>query len=544
MKKRILSLILTVAMMLSVMAILPISVSAEEEVATFDGTTNLIIYNNADIATFDEMVTAGTDFSGKTVTLGNDLTLLSTFDGIGAAGKRFAGTFDGQGYTITCAGHTVGDDLGSFFVGLNGATIKDVTFEGNVNMSSDFSATVACSVIGTCLIQNVRVSVYMQSQGNLNYCGGFVSCTSSNNDAELTFNSCVFDGTMNFGNQASNIGGFFALTSLTESKTRNVNFKNCVYAGKISLNDTQISRYVGCFAGYIQKNSNVVVEDCYSIGEITFREGTNDSKSNGGVIIGQKDGSNKILTVKNFYYVSLYNQSGTEMDILQTGRDTDNIVSTENVVAKTTEQIAALTAENSGFSANATFSFKENTYWDTYYPCPTGLVKDGAWVDSLMVSVDAQVEGAQIRITDPADAYSGIRFVAKFRESITVDPGTADANFGLILVSKTKYETWSALEGEAKTFAALVEAGVQVPAVKATTENDVVTVKATVYNIKAANYRDEIVAIPYVDGEIVGEAVARSIFGVASKCVDDAKATAAQKTFAQEIIDNAPAVEE
>ena len=110
MKKRILSLILTVAMMLSVMAILPISVSAEE--ATFNGTTQLTIYNNADIAKFDEMVTAGTDFSGETVTLGNDLTLLSTFDGIGVAGKRFAGTFDGQGYTITANGHNVGDDHG------------------------------------------------------------------------------------------------------------------------------------------------------------------------------------------------------------------------------------------------------------------------------------------------------------------------------------------------------------------------------------------------------------------------------------------------
>ena len=52
MKKRILSLFLTVAMMLSVMTILPLSVSAEE-VATFDGETNLIIYNNADIEKFD-----------------------------------------------------------------------------------------------------------------------------------------------------------------------------------------------------------------------------------------------------------------------------------------------------------------------------------------------------------------------------------------------------------------------------------------------------------------------------------------------------------
>lgn len=548
MKKRILSLILTVAMMLSVMAILPISVSAEE-VATFDGTTNLTIKNNADIAEFDEMVTAGTDFSGKTVTLGNDLTLLSTFDGIGEAGKRFAGTFDGQGYTITCAGHTVTDDLGSFFVGLDGATIENVIFDGTVymdNVSNGFAGTIACSGIGDCLFENVRVSTYMQSLSgkNIKIAGGFIACLSGSSTANITFDSCVFDGTMNFSNQATEIGGFIGRTN---SSSPNVTFTNCVYAGTMSFNDKNVSTYSGCFVGWAMSTSNVVIEDCYSIGKMTFAEGTSTSTSNGGVLVGEKDGSNEPLTVRNFYYVPFKAPTGQDIDIIQNDRDTsitDHIKEQSNVQKMTLDQIAALTSETLNFSANATFSFKENTHWDTYYPCPTGLVKDGAWVDSLMVSVDAQVLGAQIRITDPADAYSGIRFVAEFRETLTTDANTADANFGLILVSKTAYNTWSALEGEAKTFAALVEAGVQVPAVKATTEDGVVTVKATVYNIQAANFRDEIVAIPYVDGEIVGEAVARSIFGVATDCVADEEATTAQKTYAQWVIDNAPAVEE
>ena len=539
MKKRILSLVLTVAMMLSVMTILPISVSAEE-VATFDGTTNLTIKNNADIAKFDEMVEGGNSFAGVTITLGNDITLLNTFDGIGMAGKRFAGTFDGQGYTITADGHNVGDDTGAFFVGINGATIKNFTYVGRVNMVSAYAAGVVCSAIGNSKIQNVRVSLYMQSNADtLTYCAAFVATMSSGTNS-LTIDSCVFDGTMNFSAYAEDCAGFLAQTISGTTVT----ITNSVFAGKICFNDGN-SKYNGGFIGYARASSSVTVENCISIGEMTFAKQTAKPIS---LVVGERSGANdKTTTIHNFYYVpfnaTLASGSVGSVGVFQgmtveEAKGTGNIVAYSNVAIKTLDELAALTADTLGFSQTATFSFKENTHWDTYYPCPTGLVKDGAWVDSLMVSVDAQVLGAQIRITDPADTYSGIRFVAEFREALATGANTADASFGLILISKTAYE---ALDD--KTLDAIKAAGVEVPAVKATTEDGVVTVKATVYNIQAENYRDEIVAVPYANGEIVGEAIARSIFGVASDCVNDANATAVQKTFAQQVIDNAPAVE-
>ena len=551
MKKRILSLILTVAMMLSVMAILPISVSAEE--ATFNGTTQLTIYNNADIAKFDEMVTAGTDFSGETVTLGNDLTLLSTFDGIGVAGKRFAGTFDGQGYTITANGHNVGDDTGELFVGLNGATIKNFTYVGRVDMVSSYAAGVVCSAQGNSKIQNVRVSLYMQSAAQaLNYCAALVATMSTGTNS-LTIDNCVFDGTMNFSNYAEDCAGFLAQTISSTTVT----ITNSVFAGKICFTDGD-SKYNGGFIGYARANSSVTVENCISIGEMTFKNKTAKPIS---LVVGERSGANdNTTTINNFYYVpfnaTLASGSVGSVGVFQgmtaeEAKGTGNIVAYSNVATKTLDDIAALTSETLRFSASATFSFKENTHWDTYYPCPTSmlvdneeegtvaLVEEGEWVDSLMVSVDAQVLGAQIRVTDPADDYSGIRFVAEFRETLTTGANTADANFGLILISKTAYENLAD-----KTLAAIKEAGVEVPAVKATAEGGVVTVKATIYNIQTANFRDEIVAIPYVNGEIAGEAVERSIFGVATDCVADEDATTAQKTYAQWVIDNAPAVEE
>jgi len=523
MKKRILSLILTVAMMLSVMTILPISVSAE--VATFDGETNLTIKNYADIAKFDEMVEGGEDFDGVTIILGNDITLASDFAGIGANNggwKRFAGTFDGQGYTITANGHNVGDDTGAFFVGIDGATIQNVTFAGRVNIISSYGAGVVCSAIGTCKIQNVRVSLYMQSTAQtLTYCSAFVA-TAGDSTAKISFDNCVLDGTMNFSSYAEDCGGFLAQTLSGTTVTTT----NSVFAGKICFNDGN-SKYNGGFIGYARANSSVTVENCISIGEMTF---ANKTATPNSLVVGERSGKNdKTTTINNFYYVpfnaTIKGGSVSSVGVFQgmtaeEAKGEGNIVTYSNVATKTLDQLAALTSETLGFSQTATFSFKENTHWDTYYPCPTGLVKNGAWVDSLMVSVDAKVLGASIRITAESDKYSGIRFEAEFRETVTKDAGTANANFGLILISKTAYETWSALEGENKTFAALAEAGVKVSATKATTEDGIVTVKAVVYEIDKDYYEADIVAIPYANDTIIGDEVARSIYSVAKACVE------------------------
>lgn len=523
MKKRILSLILTVAMMLSVMTILPISVSAE--VATFDGETNLTIKNYADIAKFDEMVEGGEDFDGVTIILGNNITLDSDFAGIGANNggwKRFAGTFDGQGYTITANGHNVGDDTGAFFVGIDGATIQNVTFAGRVNMISTYGAGVVCSAAGDNTIKNVRVSLYMQSNADtLQYCSAFVA-TMAKGTNSLVIDNCVFDGIMNFSAYARDCASFLGQTISGSTVT----VTNSVFAGKICFNDGNTS-YNGCFIGYARTGSSVLVQDSISIGEMTFANKTSNPNS---VVVGERDGANdNTTTIHNFYYVpfdaTIKGGSVSSVKVFQgmdaaEAKDTGNIVAYSNVATKTLDELAAMTADTLGFSQTATFSFKANTDLDTYYPCPTGLVKDGAWVDSLKVSVDAKVLGASIRITAEGDKYSGIRFEAKFRETVTTGAGTASANFGLILISKTAYETWSALEGENKTFAALVEAGVKVSATKATTNEGIVTVKAVVYEIDKEYYEADIVAIPYANDTVIGDAVARSIYSVAKACVE------------------------
>ena len=500
----------------------------------YSANDEFIVDDAADLVEIDANVTAGKNYAGKTIKLANDITLPADFDGIGVAGMAFAGTFDGQGHTITCSEHIVADDLGSFFIRIDGATVKDVNFDGKVIMDSDYAAVIACSSMGDCLIENVRVSTYMQAnKKNIYYAGGFIAIIASNKNGNVTFDSCVFDGVMNFTNYAKDCGAFMAYTGILQSSnTKTVTLKSCVYAGTMMFNGHEYTQYNGCFIGYAYQSVKVTVEDCYSIGKMTFAGGTYE-KTLSGVVLGDfsKSAGYKPLTVKNFYYVEFANENNTgKVGLTFAGNDPSVFGTITNVNAVTLADIAALTADD--FSANAKFTFKANDLND-YYPCPTGLVPAEGWIASLAVIYDgARFIGAQIRCTDPADKYAGIRFVTAFDATKVENAGTADANFGVILVSQAKYKELS----DKNNVAALEAVGVKVAATQVDVDGGIYTVKAVVYNISADNYCDEIVAVAYI-GDTVVDSGSRSIFSVAEMCVKDATASDMAKSFSQQIID-------
>ena len=97
MKRRILCFVLTMAMVLSVLVVVPaVTVSAD----TYNASDNpVIITTNADWANFAAAVNGGTTFEGKTVKLAGDITV-TTAAGCGGD-KSFRGNFDGQNHTVT-----------------------------------------------------------------------------------------------------------------------------------------------------------------------------------------------------------------------------------------------------------------------------------------------------------------------------------------------------------------------------------------------------------------------------------------------------------
>ncbi len=173
------------------------------------------------------------------------------------------------------------------------------------------------------------------------------------------------------------------------------------------------------------------------------------------------------------------------------------------------------------------------------YACSSGTQIGFARVgfaQSCEDPAEAEMLGMSIRCTDP----SGIRFGARFSTtSMTLtNAGSADANFGIILVSEANYaknidmtfDEAIATEGNGACY------GIKIPAEKVMEIDDGYEVYAVLSDIDPANYKDNIVAIPYVDDQFAGKPVIRSVYGVAQCVVNDTTANPAHQTFCQGLI--------
>ena len=534
MKTKILSIFLVAVMLVSMLAAYPMTVNAAEGDTFNASDANPKISTYSDLKAFKSAVDGGKDFSGVTVKLVNDIELDDTWSAIGpnsgGTSRYFCGTFDGQGHTITFNDASDnGQGQYGVFRRLNNATIKDLKLDGNIVVGQEnaYAGALAMEANGNCTIKNVYSSVDFSTGKNAYYVGGLVSYIKNGSGHTLTLDGCIYDGKMNFTNFTKYTGG---LLGYFEHSGSSVVVKNSVYAGTIMLNDKDYSYRVGGFTGW---GTNITMTDCISIGKITFdaKKSWTESADDDirGVLIGEVTGA---ATLANVYYLNIGAPNGYTSSVLDAIDKSTNTPNLTNVVAKTSAEMATLTA--SDFSATANLSYKDNAV-NLYYPCPAGLAPATGWLSALTVAYDsARVAGAQIRCADPADQYSGIRFVTYFDASKVEGAGTADANFGVILVSKEKYDTLD----DKTSVAALEAVGVKVAATNATTADGVVTVKAVVYNIQVENYKSDLVAVAYI-GDTVIDSATRSIYQVATLCVADAAATEFAKTFAQNVITTA-----
>lgn len=109
----------------------------------YDTTEAYSVANAADLLALQNAVATGYDFSGKTVTMsGNvDLSAYENWTPIGSKDKPFAGTFDGAGNKISGLKITK-DALGfaGLFGVIDGATIKDLTVDGNITITTNVEA--------------------------------------------------------------------------------------------------------------------------------------------------------------------------------------------------------------------------------------------------------------------------------------------------------------------------------------------------------------------------------------------------------------------
>jgi len=215
---------------------------------------------------FAEFVNAGNKSVSAKLTADIDLTG-KTWSGIGTYGNRFAGTFDGNGKTVTFDGHTA--PLFLYAKGAsnsNRAVIKNVTTAGTV--------TASAAIVG-------RAGEPAQ-------------------DAWTTIQNCV--------NRAAVSG----VAGIIGEARKNVTIDQCANLGNITgSKSTATGAGVGGIAGYAQ--NSVTISNCYNLGNIT---NTASEILVGGIVGNLYNGA----TVRNCYNAgevryaiagSIYNKTGT-----------------------------------------------------------------------------------------------------------------------------------------------------------------------------------------------------------------------------------------
>ena len=306
----------------------PIEFDAEvkdwvETIPSIDNT--LVVASAEDFATIAEMLEAGEDFTGKTVSLAGDIDLAATrsasnWTPIGTSEKPFTGTFDGKGYSIKNLTLVESEAKeGKAYIGFFGyakdATIKNVTFENvNINIpcldidhSQGHIGAVAGSLEGTSTIENVTVKgdITVYATQTANGASRVAVVAGGNSYGNVTMKNVhvvANEGSSLIAN--NNVG---ALAGQLQGK---MVFENCSSNINVIANKFFAGGLVGIAAG------DSYIKNCHTTGDVAVvagREGRhNDEFRVGGIAGGWADGKTKVFTLEGCTYTG--NISGKNID--------------------------------------------------------------------------------------------------------------------------------------------------------------------------------------------------------------------------------------
>lgn len=311
MKKRVISWLLTVVMVVS---LLPTSVLADmlaadqeqqtqqEQIAPVD-TENTVpagneetqeqqepaeevpVSRSARSGGADSAPTAINDADGfKNMVAGGSYTLTKDIIVTEPYASDFSGTFDGNGHTVTLNITSGSANTGLFKKLVGGATVKNVTTAGTVSGGASTGA-IAGNADGKVSIFNCKNTATVTGTGN--GVGGILGYSYPAN-GYATIESCantgaiVAEGKQQTGGIAGNLEGAHVI-------------RNCYNTGSVTATSG--------FAGIVGRGTKgVTVENCYSTGAIA---------TGGFALVGVATSTSPAVSVKNSYAVE-----GTGKDII------------------------------------------------------------------------------------------------------------------------------------------------------------------------------------------------------------------------------------
>lgn len=180
-----------------------------------DESGNYLIGSEVDWSEFAQIV-ADTPSANAKLTADVQLSALSPM--LGSDQVKYAGSFDGQGHTLTVAYNTT-QDMTAPFRYTNGATISNLTVDGTISTSAKYAAGIIAHAFGNCTLNGCVSKVVISSTVNGDGThGGLVALVE--NTTSLT--NCVFAGKL-LGSSTNSCGGFVGWKGGT------VNFTDCLF---------------------------------------------------------------------------------------------------------------------------------------------------------------------------------------------------------------------------------------------------------------------------------------------------------------------------
>lgn len=255
----------------------------------------------ADLVALDGFVSGGNTFAGAYFKVMNDITADATFTGIGVTGgKSFAGSFDGNGKTIS--GLTLSQGLFSNLS--SAATVKDLTLDAAVTATASKAGIVAGTSSGTISGVTVKGSItsnYQDVGGIVGYLssGSITGCASTatvsanansymggiagENSYNTSITNCYVGAKVDGGTVAAAVGGIIGKVGSTST-----------IGGNYVKADVCGNARIGGIAGWIS-GDGTVTNNGY-VGGVT-------GVKNVGGLAGCIDGSSTSIAVTNSYAV-------------------------------------------------------------------------------------------------------------------------------------------------------------------------------------------------------------------------------------------------
>ena len=221
---------------------------------------------------------AGNPFKGCTIKLAADIDMSAAdkWFSIGSRSTYFAGTFDGQGHTISGITQVLDSDNGGLFGGVaTEGRIKNFRLTNSTFTYKDdnpettgvhiFLGSVCGELRGQ--MENVYSNAVVNSDRSR--VGGLVGVMNSLNLAEgrpvVSVNNCWFDGQLNMnGAETRRAGGIVAVAMQGD-----IRITNCLNTGTISMTTTKGAAFAGGIIGTDSaKGTQIKITDCVNTGTV------------------------------------------------------------------------------------------------------------------------------------------------------------------------------------------------------------------------------------------------------------------------------------